>query len=597
MYKLITQIFEDTYNKILRKQSSIGRLFPNFSDRVKNVAQKGGVKLIDMQPEVWHFKVNSASKDGVRYDNYVRFKNIPEVLGKWVFNRTLWLSDESHVDYRKLAAEVMNEVDLEIDCSCLVGDTKIPLLDGRVLTISEITKEYGDKSFWIYSSDENGDFVPAKAISLGITKNVDKLVEVTLDNEKTVRCTPEHLFRLRDGSYKEAQYLTEGESLMPLYTKLEKPNKKYSQSYLWVKLNSKVGKKERSIWKTVHRVVAETLLIEQKQKKVEEIDIKKEKGLIVHHIDVNSQNNVPENLKWLGVYEHWMRHAKYDKNNRIEGTKKYHKDPENKIKIKQTRSKAGKIGGLKAKEKGVGFFSKESRHKAAVNRNKTYWSNPENKIKQSLKLKGHIGNHNPKSIETKIKMRISALKRWENSEYKEKQFKNRDPKTGKFNHKVISIKFIKMQETIPVYDLSVEKYQNFALDAGVYVHNCPADKYYGGEFIKTARNSQYGDKETRPPVKRNPKQYGIMCKHSQLMFDVLPFYVSTFSSYLKKFWKPEIDKLEIKFKEQLQGMKKATKTLAKKEEEIKPLARKGKLPPEVENPEQETSTALKPITK
>ena len=40
---------------------------------------------------------------------------------------------------------------------------------------------------------------------------------MTLDNGESVRCTPDHLFRLRDGSYRRADALAAGDSLMPLY--------------------------------------------------------------------------------------------------------------------------------------------------------------------------------------------------------------------------------------------------------------------------------------------------------------------------------------------------------------------------------------------
>ena len=48
-----------------------------------------------------------------------------------------------------------------------------------------------------------------------------KLIKVTLDNGKIIRCTPEHRFMLSNGDYKEAVSLVSGDSLMSLYTKNE----------------------------------------------------------------------------------------------------------------------------------------------------------------------------------------------------------------------------------------------------------------------------------------------------------------------------------------------------------------------------------------
>lgn len=97
---------------------------------------------------------------------------------------------------------------------CFTGDTKISLLDG---TETEIKDLVGRDEFWVYSCKPDGTVVPGRGHSARITKYVDKLVEVTLDNDEIIRCTPDHRFMLRDGSYKEAKDLTVEDSLMPLY--------------------------------------------------------------------------------------------------------------------------------------------------------------------------------------------------------------------------------------------------------------------------------------------------------------------------------------------------------------------------------------------
>lgn len=98
---------------------------------------------------------------------------------------------------------------------CFVGETKISLLDGTEKRLDELEK---DSEFYVYSCEENsGKIVPTKAVSLGLTKYVTELIEVTLDNGLSERCTPDHKWLLRNGTYKEAQYLKEGDSLMPLY--------------------------------------------------------------------------------------------------------------------------------------------------------------------------------------------------------------------------------------------------------------------------------------------------------------------------------------------------------------------------------------------
>lgn len=112
------------------------------------------------------------------------------------------------------------ESDILVHCNCLVGDTKVPLLDGRVLTLEQLHEEFGyQRDFWVYSVDSKGDFVPGKARSLGVTSKVKRLYKITLDNGKSIRCTEDHPFMLRDGTYKVARLLNENDSLMPTVRK------------------------------------------------------------------------------------------------------------------------------------------------------------------------------------------------------------------------------------------------------------------------------------------------------------------------------------------------------------------------------------------
>jgi len=102
---------------------------------------------------------------------------------------------------------------------CLAGDTEVPLLDGRTLTMKQIAIEFKEQSFWVYSTTADGRLAPGKAHSARKTGTKVSCVKVRLDNGKVVRCTADHLFMLRDGSYRRAGDLSSGDSLMPLYRK------------------------------------------------------------------------------------------------------------------------------------------------------------------------------------------------------------------------------------------------------------------------------------------------------------------------------------------------------------------------------------------
>lgn len=100
---------------------------------------------------------------------------------------------------------------------CFTGDTKVSLLDGRELSFLELLDEYGyDGKFWVYSCTSGGDVVPGLAHSVHKTKVSTRIAIVKLDSGEEIKCTPDHRFMLRDGSYVEAKDLNSDLLLMSL---------------------------------------------------------------------------------------------------------------------------------------------------------------------------------------------------------------------------------------------------------------------------------------------------------------------------------------------------------------------------------------------
>lgn len=70
------------------------------------------------------------------------------------------------------------------------------------------------------------------------------------------------------------------------------------------------------------------------------------------------------------------------------------------------------------------------------------------------------------------------LKEYNQSEEKRKQVsefaynRQRDEKGRFVNHKVVSVDIVELDEQEEMYDITVPKYENFALESGVFVHNC-----------------------------------------------------------------------------------------------------------------------------
>ena len=98
---------------------------------------------------------------------------------------------------------------------CWTADTLIRLVDNRILTIKEVIEEHEQgKVNYVFGCTEDGTIKIEPVLDGFLTKKDAQIVRLTLDNGKQIRCTPDHRIMLRDGSYKEAQYLTEDDNLM-----------------------------------------------------------------------------------------------------------------------------------------------------------------------------------------------------------------------------------------------------------------------------------------------------------------------------------------------------------------------------------------------
>ncbi|MDD1415189.1 RtcB family protein [Dolichospermum sp. ST_con] len=106
-----------------------------------------------------------------------------------------------------------------MDLGWFVGETLIPLVDGKFYQIRELADKNAE--FIVYACTPTGKIVAAKA-NAKLTRKNAYLVKVILDNDEEIICTPDHQFMLRDGNYQEAQLLEAGTSLMPFYSQIDK---------------------------------------------------------------------------------------------------------------------------------------------------------------------------------------------------------------------------------------------------------------------------------------------------------------------------------------------------------------------------------------
>ncbi len=107
---------------------------------------------------------------------------------------------------------------------CWSGETKVKCASGKDIEIAILAEEHKKgKVNFIYTYNHKRNRIELQKIkNAWQTKITDDLIYITLDNGKRELCTSDHLYMLRDGTYKPAKDLKIADSLMPLELKLTK---------------------------------------------------------------------------------------------------------------------------------------------------------------------------------------------------------------------------------------------------------------------------------------------------------------------------------------------------------------------------------------
>ena len=392
---------------------------------------------------------------------------------------------------------------------CLSDKVKVLLLDGRALTIPKIMQELdNNKNIWVYSSKDNGQFIPQRIKSAQQTK-FDKMLRITLDNGKSFECTYDHLVMMRDGSYRRADKLSESDSVMPFYTMVsEKSGKQKIGGYrfFWDLLKNK--------WRPVHLWV------------VKELNLHHLKGGVVHHGTFDKLNNNPNALEILTHKEHQDIHVKHLKqlwSNPITKAKliaKISKSNSETCRKRPTYKNYVNPNRLPQKD----FLNKiNSNPTEAMLKQRLIWVN--NGKKWLNEHPGFASKRSTATINQDIEKQCPYCGNWIKGKHasyaahighcrrmiglspkivKERNEKGQYLSAVAVNHKILSIEKIEAKQG---YDITVEGISNFAIAAGLFVHNsCPE---CGGQMRRKDRPGP-GQKdieaalETRPEVGRNP---------------------------------------------------------------------------------------------
>lgn len=180
-------------------------------------------------------------------------------------------------------------VDSAYNPMCLSLETKIPLLDGRTLSLDEIIKERNaGKENWIYSCDPiTGKVVPGNITWAGITRRNAETVKLTLDNDETIICTPDHKIPVLGKGFVEAGKLTVNDTLISFETRQKSLSNDEQRSY------EQVYDHELNDWVFTHRMVAEFFRdLGKHQTLVFDESLQNEEKNVVHHKDFKKKTSV-----------------------------------------------------------------------------------------------------------------------------------------------------------------------------------------------------------------------------------------------------------------------------------------------------------------
>lgn len=366
---------------------------------------------------------------------------------------------------------------------CLAPDTKVALINGECDTIQSICERLtkGENLYTYSVNPQTEDIVVSKILAGRKTRKNESTLKITLDNGEVITCSYNHKFMLRNGEYTEAQNLIVGNSLMGFYS--AEYISDYGVTYRFIGIN-----KNFMTQKSEHQ------LVYQYFRPTDYVN-----GKPIHHIDGNGMNNDPSNLQQISFSEHMSIHMQefWDSltpEERSELNKSHVTDktrqkigensrdwwksltPEeykafcvriSEWALEHMKSEGNPMWGKKHKPQSLQVMSeKRTAHNLSCPL----------EVRQAMSKRMYEGRI--LKIAQEILQRGGELK---SEEWERQRAQHYRPPTWKTalpvllarglitNHKIISIE---PGESMDLYDIQVENFENFALSAGIFVHNC-----------------------------------------------------------------------------------------------------------------------------
>ncbi|MDP2938046.1 MAG: DNA gyrase subunit A [Candidatus Omnitrophota bacterium] len=406
---------------------------------------------------------------------------------------------------------------------CFTKDTKVKLCDGRSLSFKELIREQREgKKHWTFSFNHQHKKIEIAQIeNPRLTRKNERIIGITIDNGEKIKCTLDHLFMLRDGSYKEAKDLKADDSLMPAYFNTRQI--KDGNHYLSI-LQPFTG-----YYVFVHKLADE---YNYGLNQLEENG----RSYILHHKDFNRWNNSPDNIERLNRSEHYNLHLRQVKNlwkekgnsfreKQRESLKKYFSQPGIRKELSDRSRRLWENPIYRAKYSDDHFKKMadklwENPAAKEFHRRKLAWQRQEERFRRMhsqavVASNGRRMQRNPDMMKYLTeKAKVALSENWQSSAYKSRVIRSKIlgfthsllekypkitpeiyekerecdgvPKlenalnyfenlseiieeSQTYNHKILRTKILKKRED--VYDLTTEPWHNFLLDAGIFVHN------------------------------------------------------------------------------------------------------------------------------
>jgi len=333
-----------------------------------------------------------------------------------------------------------------VDIGCFSGDTKVVTLAGEK-TLEELAAS--NEAVYVMSFDHAAKLIVPTIATAKLTRKNAPLIKVTLDSGDEIFCTEDHQFLKRNADYTQAIDLKPGDSLMPYRSTEDK------DGYLYVKQPFFKEYKKRFPLTFIHRMSASAFI---------EKPLINDK-VVVHHKDEDKHNNHPSNLEYLTASYHSSLHTQDHCHWQNEEFEKKRKEA-----IAYKASTPEGMAYFKAKSTNLISYveNRNAEFREAVKNNGIHGGKLLNDWNRTEEAKANSRRPKPYTCifcGTKLKSN-----NFDGYHYTRKHRKEVHDYLTQQNHKVISVEHTdRIQD---VYCLQVPNYNNFALAAGVFVHNC-----------------------------------------------------------------------------------------------------------------------------